>query len=108
MQKFIFPLLHILLFGGLYFTIVDYGERILSATNKPQFYNQVTTEYTNEFGERMTETQVDETPARWDEELCEKDSIEQATQLMRVIKDSNSSLLNFSIIKIKDARRTGN
>lgn len=108
MQKFILPLLYILLFAGLYFTIVDYGERILSETNKPQFYNQVTTEYTNEFGERLKDTQVDETPPRWDEEICERDSAETAQELMRIIKDSNSSLLNFSIIKIKDARRTGN
>ena len=99
------PLLYILLFAGLYFSIYDYGERILEATNKPQYYNEVITEYTNEFGERMKDTQVDQTPSRWDEELCKADSIEVHINLQQILKDSNSTLLNYKIIKIEDVPR---
>lgn len=108
--KFIVPLvLYFLLFAGLYFTIKDYGERILEATNKPQYYNEVITEYTNEFGERMKDTQVDQTPPRWDEELCKADSIEVHINLQQILKDSNSTLLNFQILKRTDVpRRTSN
>ncbi len=97
--------MYILLFAGLYFSIYDYGERILEATNKPQFHYQVTTEYTNEFGERLSDTQVDETPPRWDEELCKQDSVEVKIKLQELLNDSNSTLLNYKITPIKDVPR---
>jgi hypothetical protein len=105
LKHFVPFVLYLLLFGGLFFTIKDYSERILEATNKPQYYNEVITEYTNEFGERMTDTQVDQTTARWDEELCQKDSIEVSIRLQEILKDSNSTLLNYKITPIKDVPR---